>query len=137
MHITSHNTTFPTPLTPGRLAFGLVLGQVDRNIEMVDQYKEGGRPSSLPQSLKLSYNFFYDSRMAYRKKRNDDNKKLTRVLSTKLSIEDYNLFRIMTNIAYQYKAINQDRPSEMLRFFVAPVVDGLRKQPGFSLCNRL
>jgi hypothetical protein len=41
-----------------------------------------------------------------RKKRNDDNKKLTRVLSTKLSIEDYNLFRIMTNIAYQYKAIN-------------------------------
>jgi hypothetical protein len=94
----SPNTTFFTPLTPGRLAFGLVLGQVDRNIEMVDQYKEGGRPSSLPQSLKLSYNFFYDSRMAYRKKRNDDNKKLTRVLSTKLSIEDYNLFRVMTNI---------------------------------------
>jgi hypothetical protein len=65
--------------------------------------------------------------------RNEDSKKLTRVLSTKLSVEDYNLFRVMTNIAYQYKAINQDRPSEMLRFFVTPVVDGLRKQPGFSL----
>jgi hypothetical protein len=52
---------------------------------MVDQHKVGGR--GLPQSLKLSYNFFYDSRMAYRKKRNDDNKKLTRVLSTKLSID--------------------------------------------------
>jgi hypothetical protein len=61
------------------------------------------------------------------------NKKLTRVLSTKLSIEDYNLFRVLTNLAYQYKAINQAKPSEMLRFLVAPVVDGLRKQPGFSL----
>jgi len=73
--------------------------------------------------------------MAHRKKRNNDNKKLTRVLSTKLSIEDYNLFRVMTNIAYQYKAIDQDRPSEMLRFLVTPVVDGLRKQPGFSLLH--
>jgi hypothetical protein len=71
--------------------------------------------------------------MADRKKRYDDDKKLTRVLSTKLSIEDYNLVRVMTNIAYQYKAINQDKPSEMLRFLVTPVVDGLRKQPGFSL----
>jgi hypothetical protein len=71
--------------------------------------------------------------MAYRKKRNDDNKKLTRVLSTKLSIEDYHLFRVLTNIAYQYKAINQDRPSEMLRFLVTQVVDSLRNQPGFSL----
>jgi hypothetical protein len=71
--------------------------------------------------------------MADKMKRNEDSKKLTRVLSTKLSVEDYNLFRVMTNIAYQYKAINQDRPSEMLRFFVTPVVDGLRKQPGFSL----
>jgi hypothetical protein len=73
--------------------------------------------------------------MADRKKRNDDSKRLTRVLSTKLSIEDFNLFRVLTNIAYQYKAINQDRPSEMLRFLVTPVVDGLRKQPGFSLLN--
>jgi hypothetical protein len=106
VYITSPNTTFFTPSTPGRLAFRLALLQVDRNAVMVDQNKEGGRPLWSPQSLKLSHNFFYDSRMAYRKKRNDDNKKLTRVLSTKLSIEDYNLFRIMTNIAYQYKAIN-------------------------------
>ncbi len=71
--------------------------------------------------------------MAYRKKRNDDNTKLTRVLSTKLSIEDYNVFRVLTNIAYQYKAINQDSPSEMLRFILTPALDGFRKQPGFSL----
>ena len=43
-----------------------------------------------------------------RRKRNDDNKKLTRVISTKLSIENYNLFRILTNIVYQYKQINED-----------------------------
>ncbi|CAN5346300.1 hypothetical protein BH18THE2_BH18THE2_30290 [soil metagenome] len=67
------------------------------------------------------------------KKRNDDNTKLTRVLSTKLSIEDYNVFRVLTNIAYQYKAINQDSPSEMLRFILTPALDGFRKQPGFSL----
>jgi hypothetical protein len=92
-------TTFFTLLTPGRLAFGLVLGQVDRNEEMVDHL-------GLPQSLKLSYNYFNDG-MADTKNRTDDDKKLTKVLSTKLSIEDYNLFRVMTNFAYQYKAINQ------------------------------
>jgi hypothetical protein len=93
---------------------------------MVDQYKEGGRPDGLAQSLKLSYSFFC-IRVTDKLKRNEDSKMLTRVLSTKLSVEDYNLFRVMTNIACQYKAIHQDRPSEMLRFFVAPVVDGLRK----------
>ena len=45
----------------------------------------------------------------------------------------YNVFRVLTNIVYQYELINQDSPSEMLRFVVTPVVDGLRKQPGFSL----
>ena len=39
--------------------------------------------------------------MAYRNKRNDDNKKLTRVLSTKLSIEDYNRIEKYTNLAYE------------------------------------
>jgi hypothetical protein len=58
VHITGPNTTFPIILTPGRAAFRLVLGQVDRDIEMVDQYKEGGRPLGLPQSLKLSKSFF-------------------------------------------------------------------------------
>ena len=52
-----------------------------------------------------------------RKKRNDDSKRLTKVLSTKLSIEDYNLFRILTNIVYQFKQINEDRPSECYVFY--------------------
>ena len=107
-----------TPLTPGRLAFGLVLGQVDRNVEMVDQHKEGGRPLGLPQSLKLSYNFFYDGRMTDRKKRNDDNKKLTRVLSTKLSIEDYNRIEKYTNFAYEAGMIEEPKTSKFLRLIV-------------------
>jgi hypothetical protein len=68
-----------------------------------------------------------------RRKRNDDNKKPTRVISTKLSIENYNLSRVLTNIVYQYKQINKVRPLEMLRCLISPVVDGVRKQPGFSL----
>jgi hypothetical protein len=70
-----------------------------------------------------------------REKRNDDNnkKKLTKVLSTKVSIEDYKVFRILTNHAYRHGAINQDSPSEMLRYIMTPVVDGFRRIPGFSL----
>jgi len=68
-----------------------------------------------------------------RVKRKDDSKKLTKVLSTKLSIDDYKVFRILTNQAYRDGAINEDSPSEMLRYMITPVVDGFRKIPGFSL----
>ena len=45
-------------MTPGRPAFRLVLVQVDRNIEMVDQDKGDSRPNGLPESLKLAYSFY-------------------------------------------------------------------------------
>ena len=63
----------------------------------------------------------------------NDNKKLTKVLSTKLSIEDYNVFRVLTNIVYHYKLINQDNPSEMLRFIVTPALDGLQTARIFTV----
>lgn len=90
---------------------------------MVDRF-------GLPQTAEF-IDFFYDidDSAAGRK---DDNKKLTKVLSTKLSIEGYNVFRVLTNIVYHYKLINQDNPSEMLRFIVTPALEGLRKQPEFS-----
>jgi hypothetical protein len=66
-------------------------------------------------------------------KRKDDSKKLKKVLSTKLSIDDYNVFRILTNQAYRSRAISKDSPSEMLRYMITPTVDGFRKIPGFSL----
>jgi hypothetical protein len=31
------------------------------------------------------------------------NEKLTKVISTKLSVQDYNLFQILTNLAYQHR----------------------------------
>ena len=61
--------------------------------------------------------------------RNDDNKKLTRVISTKLSIEDHKTFRILTDLTYQYGEIKEDSTSEMLRYLISPVVELLRKQP--------
>ena len=56
-------------------------------------------------------------------KRGSERKKLAKVLSTKLSIDDYNVFRILTNQAYRSGAIREDGPSEMLRYMITPVVD--------------
>ena len=63
--------------------------------------------------------------------RNDDNKKLIRVISTKLSIEDHKTFRILTDLTYQYGGIKEDSTSEMLRYLISPVLELLRKQPGY------
>jgi hypothetical protein len=63
----------------------------------------------------------------------DHSKKLTKVLSTKVSIEDYKTFRVLTNLAYRYRGIEEDSPSEMLRFFITLTVNELRNKPGFSL----
>jgi hypothetical protein len=71
--------------------------------------------------------------VAGRNKRNDDTKKLTKVLSTKLSIEDHKTFRVLTNLTYQYGGIKEDSPSEMLRYRISQGVELLRKQPGYSL----
>jgi hypothetical protein len=72
-----------------------------------------------------------------KKERNNDEyrKKLTKVLSTKLTPEDYKKFRVLTNLGYQYGGINEDSPSEMLRFLITLALNGLRNQPGFSLLN--
>jgi hypothetical protein len=63
--------------------------------------------------------------------RNDDNKKVTKVISTKLSIEDHKTFRILTDLTYQYGGIKEDSTSEMLRYLISPVVELLRKQPNY------
>ena len=96
-------------------------------------------PGGLPQSLKLSYKHFTTYKMstdltsAKVKRRDDSKKKLTKVLSTKVSREDYKMFRVFTNLAYQCKGIEDDSPSEMLRLFITLAVNKLRNQPGFSL----
>src|SRR5215218_1560088 len=45
-----------------------------------------------------------------------NNKKLSKVLSTKLSIEDYNAFLILTKLEYQAGLIKEESILELLRF---------------------
>ena len=51
-------------------------------------------------------------------KKNDESKKLTRVLSTKLSIDDYTRFQKFTNDAYRAGTISKPTTSEFLRYIV-------------------
>jgi hypothetical protein len=55
---------------------------------------------------------------AGKKKRNHSNKKLTRVISTKLSIEDYYKFLKFTNDAYKAGVIEEPEVSKYLRYIV-------------------
>jgi hypothetical protein len=48
----------------------------------------------------------------------NDNKKLTKVLSTKLSIEDYERFQKCTNDAYKAGIIEVPETSKFLRYIV-------------------
>jgi hypothetical protein len=64
---------------------------------------------------------FYDIKMiefAGKKKRNHSNKKLTRVLSTKISIDDYDRFQKRTDDAYRCGGIDKPSMSEFLRYLV-------------------
>ena len=47
-------------------------------------------------------------------KSNNNNKKLSKVLSTKLSIDDYNAFVILTDIEYEAGLIKEESTSELL-----------------------
>ena len=51
-------------------------------------------------------------------KRNRSNKKLTRVLSTKLSTQDYERFQKRTDDAYKAGAISKPSESAFLRYIV-------------------
>jgi len=53
-----------------------------------------------------------------RVKRKDDSKKLTKVLSTKLSNEDYDRFEKYTNLAYEEGMIKAPETSKFLRYIV-------------------
>jgi hypothetical protein len=46
-----------------------------------------------------------------------NNKKLSKVLSTKLSIEDYNAFQILTKWEYQAGLIKEESTSELPKVY--------------------
>jgi hypothetical protein len=85
----------------------------------------------LPQHLKFPYVNMYS--LSYGLTDSKTKGKLTRTLSTKLSIEEYNTFRVLTNLAYQHHDIEDDSQSEMLRLLIAIALDKIRNHPGFSL----
>src|SRR5215204_3626240 len=51
-----------------------------------------------------------------------NNKKLSKVLSTKLSIDDYNAFLILTKLEYQAGLIKEQSTSELLRFTIRQIL---------------
>jgi hypothetical protein len=64
--------------------------------------------------------------------RKGDNKKLTKVVSTKLSIEYYNELQKITNKAYRNNGIKKPAISEFLRFIIDHMVNEMRNNPRFS-----
>jgi hypothetical protein len=61
---------------------------------------------------------------------NDDNKKLTKVLSTKLSIEDYESLQQISDIAFQCGSIKEPTKSALVRFLIALLLSEIRKEYG-------
>jgi hypothetical protein len=68
-----------------------------------------------------------------REKMNDYDKKLTRVVSTKLSIEDDNFLQQLTTVAYRQGTIKEPTKSALVRYLVTILLSGMRqgldKQP--------
>ena len=61
-------------------------------------------------------------------KNNNNNKKLSKVLYTKLSIEDYNAFVILTKIEYEAGVVEEESTSELLRFTIHLILNQVHNQ---------
>jgi short subunit dehydrogenase-like uncharacterized protein len=59
------------------------------------------------------------------------NKKPSKVLSTKLSIEDYNAFLTLTKLEYQAGLIKEESTSELLRFTIRHILNQVHNQPEY------
>jgi hypothetical protein len=61
-----------------------------------------------------------------------NNKKLSKVLSTKLSVEDYDAFQTLTKLEYQAGLIKEPSPSELLRFTIRHIlINQLNSNPQY------
>jgi hypothetical protein len=56
------------------------------------------------------------------------NHKLTRVVSTKLSIEDYDSLQQISDIAFQYGRIKEPTKSELVRYLITLLLSAIRKE---------
>jgi len=64
-------------------------------------------------------------------KNNKNNKKLSKILSTKLSIEDYNSFLTLTKLEYEAGLIKEENTSELLRFTIRHILNQVHNQPEY------
>jgi hypothetical protein len=67
---------------------------------------------------------------------NNNNKKLSKVLSTKLSIDDYNAFVILTKLEYEAGLIKEDSTSELLRFTIRHLLNQVHNQPEYLVLKQ-
>jgi hypothetical protein len=65
-----------------------------------------------------------------------NNKKLTKVLSTKLSIEDYNSFQTLTKLEYESGLIKEESTSELLRFTIRHILKQAHNQPEYLILKQ-
>jgi hypothetical protein len=63
----------------------------------------------------------------------NNNKKLSKVLSTKLSIDDYNAFVILTKLEYEAGLIKEESTSELLRFTIRHILNQAHNQPEYLI----
>ena len=68
--------------------------------------------------------------------KNNNNKKLSKVLSTKLSIEDYNAFQMLTKLEYKSGLIKEESPSELLRFTIRHILKQVHSQPEYLILKQ-
>ena len=66
----------------------------------------------------------------------NNNKKLSKVLSTKLSIDDYNSFQILTKLEYQVGLIKEESTSELLRFTIRHILKQAHNQPEYLILKQ-
>jgi hypothetical protein len=65
-----------------------------------------------------------------------NNNKLTKVLSTKLSIDDYNSFQILTKLEYEAGLIKEESTSELLRFTIRHILNLVHNQPEYLILKQ-
>ena len=66
----------------------------------------------------------------------NNNKKLSKVLSTKLSIEDYNAFQMLTKLEYEAGLIKEQSTSELLRFTIRHILNQVHNQPEYLVLKQ-
>src|SRR3954452_21475277 len=68
--------------------------------------------------------------------KNNNNKKLSNVLSTKISLDDYNAFVMLTKLEYEAGLIKEESTSELLRFTIRHILNQVHNQPEYLVLKQ-